>query len=409
MSALASKGTGIRPMRPDDWLSVPIEPWKYSNPGPLTGFQPRDRQAGNPLHPVLGEDRFEKALVARLQRFRRSYQSVIAERLYVHMPHWNQDPLPRTSDYTLVNAPERLTTTSLTIAMVPNEPACSAEMGFYFKHRTLPTLRARMEGSLFRGLVGNLGYFMTDALIHGATWSHNLRFPQFPLPKVPAYIGFHLFRKREETETYGSFQGAHPAAVGIHKDGSVDIVPNLSIARYQVLFGGPSGISVEVEAINPRSFSASVMLFTPAFQGTTEIRQLIEAAEASAGTDDGWQQCKPMVPAFDRHDRVSVFIANEGNGHLPVEKVVAVWDGPAPLPSFGGLLSFDRAHFDSLFGSVGQFQREFVGSGVQVIPHGTEPGPHLLRRSHNSASHESPHLLWRDLSHCPVWPGDQEL
>jgi hypothetical protein len=289
------------------------------------------------------------------------------------MPYWIQDPLPNTDDYALVTAPERLTTTSLTIVLVRNVLARCAEMGFYFKDRTLPTLRARMEGSPFRGLAGNLGYFMTDALIEGAPWSHNLRFPHFPLPKRPSYIGFHLYRNEEQAETYGSFLGAHPAAVGVRKDGYVDIVPNLRIDRYQVLFGGPTGISVDVEAINPSFDCCDAMLFTPAFKGTSEIRQLIEAAEASAGTDDRWQQCMPMIPASEGRDRVNVFVANQGNGHLPVEKVVAVWVGSAPLPSFGGLLSFDRARFRALFGSVAQFQHEFLGSVVQVIPHGTEP------------------------------------
>jgi hypothetical protein len=373
MSDQASQGTTIRSMQQDDWLPAPIEPWKYSNPGPLTGFQRRDCQGGNPLHPIPGNDSFEEELAARLQEFRNSYPAVIAGRHFTKMPCWNQDPLPKANDYVLVNAPQRLTTTSVTIVLVPNEPARSAEMGFYFKGRSLPALRARMEGSPFQGLVGNLGYFMTDALIEGAPWSHNLRYPQFPLPKMPSYIGFHLHRDGEQGEAYGSFQGAHPAAVGVRRDGSVGILAGLSIDRYQVMFGGPKGIRVDVEAINPSAPIADVVLFTPAFQGTTEIRQSIQAAEASAGTDDGWQQCKPMIPASESRDRVNIFIASKGNGQVPVEKVVALWDGPSPLPSFGGLLSFDRTAFESLFGSVVQFQKDFVGSSVQVIPHGTHP------------------------------------
>jgi hypothetical protein len=370
-----SQAISIRSMHPDDWLPAHIEPWKYANSAPLTGFRRRDLQGGNPLHPVPEpeSDTFEREVAERLQHLRSSYRGAIAKRRHIHMPYWTQEPLPKAQDYTLVEAPKRLTTTSVTIVLVPNEPARGARMGFYFQGTELPTLRARMKGSRFQGLVGNLGYFMTPALIEGTRWSHNLRYPGFPLPKMPSYIGFHLWRDVTTRETYSSFQGAHPAAVAVRRDGAVEILSDLRVERYQVRFGGSAGIQVDIEEINPSSPTASVTLFTPAFQGTREIQQLIAATEKSTGTDDSWQHCTPMIPGAGEHRRLNVFIANQGNGKQPIEKVVALWDGPSPLPSYGGLLSFDRAAFKSLFGSGARFQREFVGSDVQIVPCGIHP------------------------------------
>lgn len=373
MSNPASQGARFRELRPDDWLPLPIEPWKYANPGPLVGFQRRDGLGGNPLHPAAADDSFEDELASRLQEFRTRYPAVIARRVFVKMPCWTLDVLPSANDFDLVRAPERLTTTSVTMVLVPNEPARSAQMGFYFDGRTLPTLRERMEGSPFQGLVGNLGYFVTDALIDGAPWSHNLRYPQFPLPAIPSYIGFHLFRDQGSGEPYGAFQGAHPAAVGVRHDGSIDILADLSIDRYQVILGRSRDIRLDVEAINTTDAAADLLLYTPAFRGTPEIQRAIEAAQLSAGTDDGWQKCQPVIPATASGGRVNVFIANQGNGQVPVEKVVAVWDGPSPLPSFGGLLSFERAAFESLFGDVAQFRHEFLGSSVHITPTGAHP------------------------------------
>jgi hypothetical protein len=70
---------------------------------------------------------------------------------------------------------------------------------------------------------------------------------------------------------------------------------------------------------------------------------------------------------------VHVFVANEGDGRRPVPVVAAVWEGSAPVPSFGGVLSFTRARFESLYGSADAFRRSALGSPVQIVPIGETP------------------------------------
>jgi hypothetical protein len=66
---------------------------------------------------------------------------------------------------------------------------------------------------------------------------------------------------------------------------------------------------------------------------------------------------------------VNVFVANEGNGRLPVEKVVALWEGASPVPSFGAVLSFSRSYFSSLFGTAEGFRESVIGKPVRIFPH----------------------------------------
>lgn len=365
-------GRNIRPMKADDWVPERIEPFKFSNPVPLTGYRRRDGLGGNPLHPDLGDRAFEASLADRLQELKDACPGAIAERHFVRMPHWQGSSLPQAKDYEFVGAPERLTTTSVTIALVPNEPVRSAEMGYYYDGDVLPTLRARMrEGDLY-GLAGNLGYFYTKGLIDGMPWSHNTRFPRYPLAQTPSYIGFHLFRDRETGEPCGSFQGAHPAAVAVCWGGAVEILPHLEIGAYTVIIGSrPHRIDVEsIDIVTPQ---AAVALFTPGFRADPEIQKLVEAAEATGGEDTGWQTCNPRIPLSQSEDRVHLFIANEGNGRVPVEKIVAVWEGMAPLPSFGAVLSFRRTFFESLLGSATEFRARYLGSRVRIVPRDTAP------------------------------------
>ena len=73
------------------------------------------------------------------------------------------------------------------------------------------------------------------------------------------------------------------------------------------------------------------------------------------------------LPAVAQADPVHVFVANEGDGRRPVSKVAAVWEGVAPVPSFGGVLSFTRARFRQLYGSVNAFRRHALGTPVQEV------------------------------------------
>ena len=360
--------TEIRPLRSTDWTTEVIGSGRYSNAAPLSGFQRRDGPRGSPLNPAAARGDFERELAGTFQAFKDAVPAVLAERRTVTMPYWPGQELPRPADYCFAAAPEPLTTTSISIVLAPNDPALAAEMGFFFQDRRLPLLRDRMAGQRFQGLVGNLGYYMTGALIEGKSWAHNTRFPEFPLPRLPSYLGYHLFRDRDSGQALGSFEGAHPAAVGVRLDGSVQILPGLEIDRYQVTFLGPERVGLEIDAISEARPGAGVTLYTPGFQGTKEIQGHMVAAEDSAGRDAGWQSCSPLLPVVAGGEWVHVFVANQGNGRVPVEKVAAVWEGSAPIPSFGAVLSFRKERFESLFESVERFESDYVGSRVQIVP-----------------------------------------
>jgi len=338
-------GFETRFMRPDDWAYTQIERGRYFNKDyAVTGYRRADGLAGNPLHPAcVLKDRLRETH----KRLQETCKAISLSRYHLKMPYWDvNDPnLPR--NYAFVQAPERLTTTSVAVIMVGRDRIRDAEMGFYFDGKTLPTLRERMRGVCFRGLAGNLGYYMTPGLIEGLPWSHNARYPEFPLAVAPAYIGFHLFRDRGTGKVYGSFQGAHPAAVGIRNDGQVEIIPRLEIERYRVTLWGAE---FEVHSINNPDLADEVMLFTPGLW-TSEIGARVES----------WETFAPEIPLSGR---INVFIANKGDGRVPVEEVIAVWPGRAPLPSFGAVLSFERKYFEKLFANIKAFSALHQRLGV---------------------------------------------
>ena len=334
-----------RSMRPDDWGRVQIGRGRYFNAEcAITGHQRADGQRGNHLHPVCV---FEDRLRETHKKLREAYRGVRVSRYHVKMPYWDpQDPrLP--NSYAFVSSPERLTTTSVTVVMASRAQIQNAEMGFYYDGQTLPTLRQRMANTSFRGLAGNLGYYMTEALIvkRRLPWAHNARYPEFPLPVTLSYIGFYLFQDADTGEVRGSFQGAHPAAVGIRENGVVEIIPRLEIEAYKVTLGK----EFLVNSINDPDAVDDVMLFTPGLW-TQQISEQVE----------NWQTYAPEIPI---PNRINVFVANEGNGRVPVEKVVQVWEGRAPLPSFGAVLSFEKGYF-------GSKAEELIGQKVKVEPLG---------------------------------------
>ena len=340
----------IRSMRPDDWTRVQIERGRYFNECTITGYERVDGRGGKALHPACV---FEDRLRETHRKLRATYRGVRVSRHHVKMPYWDQEDQDLPDNYSFVEAPERLTTTSVTVVMVPRGQIAGAEMGFYYDGQTLPTLRERMKEVRFRGIAGNLGYYMTEGLINEKSpWSHNVRYPEFPLPTTLSYIGFHWFTDEDAGEMYGSFQGAHPAAVGIRKNGDVEIIPRLEIEKYQVRLWGEE---FTVRSINNPDAVDEVMVFTPG----------LWTPEVSAHAEN-WETYALEVPI---PDRVNVFIANEGNGKVPVEKVVKVWAGRSPLPSFGAVLSFERGCFEKRFARVETFS--FLDHRIQIEPLGS--------------------------------------
>ncbi len=340
-------------MHPDDWVHARIERGQHLNQEyVVTGYQRTDEEVANPLYPACV---FEDRLRETHQKLRNTWHGIHVSRHHVKMPYWDpRDPSPP-DNYTFVETPERLTTTSVTVVTAPRAQIQNAEMGFYYDGQTLPTLRKRMENASFRGLVGNLGYYMTEALIVRGRipWAHNVRYPEFPLPVTLSYIGFHLFRDTDTGKVRGSFQGAHPAAVGIRENGALEIIPRLEIEAYQVILGGKEFL---VDSVNNPNAVDDVMLFTPGLW-MPEINQWV----------DNWQFCQPhrwqtYAPEIPIPNRTNVFIANEGNGRIPLEKVIQVWQGRAPVPSFGAVLSFEKDYFANA--------EELVGQQVHIEPFG---------------------------------------
>jgi hypothetical protein len=369
----------MHPMRPQDWKSVPIEPGRYANREPMTGFQRVDGLGGNALHPTCGGDvGFEAELAETHRALHERYPYARVGRYTVQMPHWQRAAgpagqgqfTPSPHDYQFTDAPQPLTTTSITVILVPQHSIRSASMGFHFRGDLLPTLRERTYGERFHGIAGNLGYYMTAGLVgHKFPWSHNRRYPQFPLPKVLSYIGFHL-SQGAHGELCASFQGAHPAAVGIHRNGRIHILPRLDIEGYHVTLAGHR---FAVKAIDdPHASQHEVALFTPACR-TAETEALISELVASGGQSTRWQTCAPQIPLPDVSERVNVFVTNHGNGRAPIESVMAIWEGTSPLPSFGAVLSFKKPYFESCFGSTTSFAEKHVEEKVHIIPNGETP------------------------------------
>lgn len=345
-----------RPIQPSDWQPAPIRPGQYSNERPLSGFSRVDGLSGNPLHPALTGDAFEARLKRAFAALRRAYPRVHVARHTVQMPYYDGPHLPSLDDYTFVDAPRPLTTTSITVLLLPRSPGKRSTLGYYFDGDALLSLRTRVQQHPFCGIAGNMGYYMTRDLIESKAWAHNRRFPRFPLPPVRAYLGFHW---RPEG---GAFQGARPAAVGVRHDDTIDILPRLDIDRYEVHLAGRA---INVSALDaPQAVDSDVVLFTSALH-TRKVDALIAETERMGGQSTAWQRFAPTIPLPDAKRRVHIFVANQGNGHWPQEYVVAVWRGTAPVPSFGAVLSFKAEFFDALFGET-----DLIGQPVCVHPSG---------------------------------------
>lgn len=112
------------------------------------------------------------------------------------------------------------------------------------------------------------------------------------------------------------------------------------------------GETFDVASINDPAAPDNIMLFTPAYW-SPEIDAHVK----------NWETVAPEIPL---PQRLNLFIANEGNGRVPVEKVVKVWQGRAPLPSFGAVLSFDSAYFRERFVKAGSFR--FLDQRLRIEP-----------------------------------------
>ena len=360
------KKSRFRPMQSSDWTAIRFP--AFGDGASIPGFQRVDGRSGNPLYATQGPDTCETLLHDAHTQLTTAYPGVRVARYYARLPYWDGPLTPTLDDYQWLDAPEPLTTTAITVLMVPMASLHDARLGYSFQNNTLPTLRERMETTTFQGLVGNLGYYMTSDLIDGSSaYAHNVRYPAFPLPHLSSYIGFYWVKNAQTGAIQSTFQGAHPSAVALRADGRIRILPRIEIDTYPVRLGAHT---FTVDTINdPQALAADVVAFTPGVQ-TDTVKHYSAAAEESAGSDRTWQTYAPMIPLADSDGRVHVFLANRGDGNMPREHVVAVWSGIAPLPSFGTVLSFKRAYFEHLFESVENFEQNVLNQPIQITPGG---------------------------------------
>jgi len=342
----------IRLLGPDDWEKETIPPGRYFNKRKLTGYNSKMAEGGKVLYPAEGIDDFETQLQERIQILRKKYHPILFDRICYKMPYWKGETLPDINDYIQVDKPQSLSTTSVSIIMIPQDCITTGELGYYFDGNSLPTLKTRLSDGTFNGIAGNLGYYYTkDLLEKKYSWSHNRRFPDFPLRDQCSYLGFYQFSVKGEI--YGSFLGAHPSAIGISRNNKIELLSQIKISKYEIYINNKKIVVSDIN--NPKAVHSDVVLFTPGL----DSRHLKEK-------EGQVESFTPLIPLSDASERVHLFISNRGNGLRPIEQISAIWEGEEiPLPSFGGVLSIKRDFFRTL-GEISP------GQPVQIVPFGKQ-------------------------------------
>lgn len=316
------------------WVPQTIAAGAYFNSAPIAGFKMAQGPLGNPLHPNT-ETTFETDLKARFSATKKSHPEIELKRIHFEMPHFEPDSLPSVDDYTPIELPKPLASTSVTLAWAKQKNLKKTRVGYHFTGNQLANLRDRLNaGPSFRGLVGNLGYFMTRDLNVGAhKWSHQHRYsdPDHQLPEILSYLGFYYFTDSQGNIETAGFDSAHSAAIGIKHSGEVKVLPNIRNYAYDITIAGHT---IKADNINPpmdQVEQLDVALFNPSYpyeyQGSLDT----------------------FAPMLAVKDRVNVFISNQGEGQKPYEQVVKVWCGECPLPSFGAVLSLKTVRFNQLY------------------------------------------------------------
>ncbi len=344
-----------RYMNPEDWKEVKVKRIPHLNNlcVPI-GYNRKDGVAGNTLLPACI---FEDVLEEVFKRVRNDFSEAKLNRFHIMMPYWKPPTKVIPCLYDFVNRPSSLATTAATVLQLPNKARNIRpvlEYG-YNKNVLLSLLdRLKRNGDSFEGVIGNLGYYMTENLVEGMLdWTHNKRYSkEYHLKTTKSFLGFYMRRDMESKEIYSSFNGAHPAAVAVAKTGEISILPNLNIQKYILRIAGKS---FDVNDINPLSTEKKdVAVFTPGFWNK-EVEKNIE----------NWKNFAPMIPVDNDSKRINLFITNEGNGKYPIERIVKKWIGNAPIPSFGAVLSFGESYYEKLFG-----KKDLVNESVQIKPEG---------------------------------------
>ena len=349
--------TETRYMDPEDWKEVKVLRIPHLNHlcVPI-GYNRKDGVGGNTLLPACI---FEDTLEEVFKRVRKQFSEIELSRFHVKMPYWNHEYNILPNLYSFIPRASYLSSTAITVIMIANankKPENMPTLEYGYRGHELLSLRDRLsnDDSKFEGIIGNLGYYMTENLVAGILdWTHNKRYAaEYHLQTTKSYLGFYMRRDNKTGDVFSSFSGAHPAGVAVKQNGDIEILPDINIDKYKINILNKV---FYVDCINPDTVeNEKLVLFTPG----------IYSDEIKANRDN-WKKYAPMIPVNEDSKRVNLFITNEGNGCYPEEKVVVIWNGGAPIPAFGAVLSFDENYFDELFNN-----QNLISSAVQIIPEG---------------------------------------
>ena len=336
----------------EDWQEVPVTRVPHLNNLCIpTGYNRVDGVQGNPLLPACI---FEDILKETFRRMKEYFADVEFKRLHVKMPYWSREQSQLPDLYEFIHSPLNLRSSSLSIILMQNSSGADSRkpiLEYGYDKDSLEPFIERLSGSDFQGIAGNLGYYMTENLIEGILdWTHNKRYPEkFHLNTTKSYLGFYM-RRNEDDTAVSSFTGAHPAAIAVCTDGKIEVLPKIEVSSYRVEI---AGVCFDINKVNPEKVNAEkVVLFTPGFRSSETEKNI-----------NNWKQYAPMIPVQDSAERVNIFISNEGNGSYPVERVLKIWKGAAPIPSFGAVISFAEEYCELLFDG-----KNIIGSEVKIMP-----------------------------------------
>lgn len=339
-------------MNREQWNPMTIVAGRYFNEEAVVGYEMKQGPLGNPLHSNT-DGEFEHDLNTCFEHVKQQQPSIELKRMHFQMPVMNSDALPAFDEYQPLDAPVSLSSTSISLAWVKQDNVKSSRVGYHFQGNQLADLRDRLaQGKHYKGLVGNLGYFMTKELNVGDhIWSHRRRFPNpdHQLPEMLSYLGFYYFGDKNGNVETAGFQSAHNAGVGITHDGEIHVLPSITCHQYDIRL---NGTSFTINSLNPdleMLAELDIALFDVNYPMTHQGHPV---------------EFSPMLPL---DGRVNLFICNQGDGERPYEEVAKIWNGACPLPSFGVLISLSDDHFKSLFPHGIK-----VGDAVHVQPYSKE-------------------------------------
>ncbi|MCF7889309.1 MAG: hypothetical protein K9L78_04225, partial [Victivallales bacterium] len=130
---------------------------------------------------------------------------------------------------------------------------------------------------------------------------------------------------------------------------TIEIIPRIHVSSY---FINIDDITIQAVSINPIKATDEVVVFTPEYRFKNDTDFLYNLSEFA-----------PKIPIDSSKKRINIFVANEGNGEMPEEKIIKVWKGEAPIPSFGAVISLTEDYYNKLF-----CNNDLLKSSINITP-----------------------------------------